>query len=496
MKRDRRWTLKPLSFLLALALGAPGGGSAQEVTLPLERYDQLRAKAFAEAPEPPPPAVPVAFEEAMLEVEVGEARALVRQRLTLSVRGEAWQTLSLPALGTFVSAQLGDLEGVVRPGSPWALHLTGEGRHQLVLESVVPVEEDTAAVRPTWHMELELPRAAAVRTEIVAAAGIDELEASAGALVVQQGKNRWSLVAEPGEVVALTLLGAAAAPERSDRPLAFEASVATAQEVRRTATRADAWITLRIRQGSLESVEIPLPEHLELVDVAGESLGGWEVEEGRAKIQPRRPMTGEWEVRLSFAGPPVTTFSDLVLAPDGAASVRYFAKARVRGDGLLSLASPGSGRWAEARQEARLPLAFRETEGRTSAVADPGNPPRWEVSWADGAEVLAAQVDLLTVEVLVGESGRAFYQLWAEVRSSGAAALDVEAPAAFELTASHRDGVELTPGRQGTSLRLPLRRADTPQIVYLAGFLPLPLPAGGGRFEVPLPSFSAPVAEV
>ncbi len=497
MRRDRWWK-RSLSIFLLFGFSGVAGAVAQEVTLSLERYDELRRKAYEDPPEPPAAAVPVAFEEAVLEIEVGEARARILQRLTLSVVGDDWQTLPLSALGTLISADLGGLDGVLRAeGRSWSLRLRGEGRHQLLLESVVPVMEDKAAVRPTWRMELELPPAAVVRSELSVPRGVDQVEGSSDVLVTSAAETgRWHLAAAGGRRVELTLLGAAAAPERSDQPLRFDATVATAVQIRRTATKVDAWMTLRIRQGSLEALEVPLPGDLELVDVSGEHLGGWEVEEGRARIQPRLPRTGTWDLHLRFAGLPASSFESPLFAPSGAENVLFFTKTSVRGDGLLDLADGGSGRRIESRQEGRLPPAFRSAAGLALAVSAADRPPRWQVTWAEGTQVLAAQVDSLQVEILVGDSGRAFYQLWAQVRSRGASSLGISPPPGFEPVASRRDGQDLLAGRDGDAIALPLRRAETPQTLYLSGFLPAILPPENGLFEIPMPSFSIPVAEV
>ena len=488
-----------VSGLLAWGVfaGAAGMLEAQEVRLPLERYDELRSRASARPQEPPEPTVLVAFEEAVLEIEAGETRARILQRLTVSVAGDAWQDLPLPALGTYISADLGGVDGVLRSGAAPSLRLRGEGRHLLLLESVVPVLADETAVRPTWHLELDLPRAGVVRGRIEVEGAVEEIEGSAGAVVLPgERPSIWQLAAGAGETIRLTLLGQARGPERSRQPLRFETTAALASELRRTATKLDAWLSLRIRQGSLESVRVPLPSGFELVDIRGASLGGWVVEDGAALIQPAVPMTEAWNLELRFAGPPFETFESPVLAPDGSERLEIYSKTSVRGDGLLDLLDSAASRRAEGREEARLPDAFREAGGLTQVLDVAGPPPRWSLTWADGSEVLAAQIDRLQVEVLLGESGKAFYQLWAVVRSSGASSFRIVPPAGFELNASRRDGEDFRAGRDGEALALPLRRAETPQVIYLAGLIPAPLPTGKGIFAVDLPSFSIPVAKV
>jgi hypothetical protein len=100
--------------------------------------------------------------------------------------------------------------------------------------------------------------------------------------------------------------------------------------------------------------------------------------------------------------------------------------------------------------------------------------------------------------VLVGDEGRAFYQMWLETRSSGSPRLTLRPPPGFEVTVGGRDGVPLTPGTvraAGSTLALPLSASQEVQVLYLAGFLPLELPEDG-RFQIPLPQLSAPARQV
>ncbi len=146
---------------------------------------------------------------------------------------------------------------------------------------------------------------------------------------------------------------------------------------------------------------------------------------------------------------------------------------------------------------ARLPASLAATEGKLYAVADPTRPPRWTAEWAERTEVLVAQIDRLLVDVGVGESGRASYQLWAEVRNRGAQQLTFILPAGFELASARRDAATMTPGSAaGGGLSIPLLTQEAAQVVHLSGLLPLALPRDGGTLEIPLPALSAPAARV
>ena len=84
--------------------------------------------------------------------------------------------------------------------------------------------------------------------------------------------------------------------------------------------------------------------------------------------------------------------------------------------------------------------------------------------------MLASQIDRLLVDVVIGEAGRASYQLWAEVRNRGAQQLTFAMPKGFELASARRDGAAVTPGTAaGGGLSVPLLTAEAAQVDFGAG---------------------------
>jgi hypothetical protein len=192
----------------------------------------------------------------------------------------------------------------------------------------------------------------------------------------------------------------------------------------------------------------------------------------------------------------VQEFVRPLLVPADSHRPLLLTKAALRGDGLLELTDPGAVRAPAETETAGLSDDVRGAPGPPVAVLDPARPPRWRAEWADRTEVLAAQVDRLLVDVVVGEAGRAAYQLWAEVRNRGAQQLVIVPPPGFELVAGHRDGEPVSPGAAGAGLAVPLSSGETAQVIHLAGLLPVQLPKGQGRIELPLPALSAPAGRV
>ncbi|HZF09715.1 MAG TPA: hypothetical protein VFE33_13070 [Thermoanaerobaculia bacterium] len=496
----RRGALRLALCGAALSLLAAAPVRAQEVTLPLSRYEELRTRANPEATPLPLPPAPFALEVADLTITASPAAARVVERLTLTLYAPGWQTVPLgpqESSGSFVAARLGDLEGRVVVGKDGSsLVVRGSGRHQVELESVLPVSRDETATRPTWKIALRPPAAAVVRGHLAAPKEIEEVAVEGEGLARRLPEGGWEVVGAPGAALDLTLRGRPILPERATLPLRFEATAATETVLSRTKLTVHGWIEARIAQGRLEQLVVPLPEGLAPVAVTG-PLAGWNVLSGKLVITPLAPAETSLAVELDLTGPPRDRFASPTLVPEGSASTRLYARAALAGDGLLDL-EPGAARIADEAEVARLPASFKSAQGRLLAIPDPARPPRWAASWAEKTEVLAAQIDRLRVDVLVGESGRASYELWAEVRNRGAQQLTFTLPAGFELAAGARNGLEIATGVAGTpgTLAVPLTAGEGAQVVHLKGLVPLALPNGGGDLAVPLPGLSAPAARV
>lgn len=493
--RRMRQTLSRVSTGAVMALLA--FAARAQVTLPLEKYEELRARANPAAAQSATPPAPYALELAEYAVKVGPESARVVQTLRLTLYDDRWQTVPLGDAGAFISADFKGTEGRVEAGDKGLeMHVRGHGRREVRLESAVPVARDDKATRPTWSFALRFPAAAVVRGRIEAPPAVEEVDPQGSGLVRPASPGGgWSFVALPSTEVRWTLSGKAVVPRRAQLPLRFEATSATATTLSRTRLQVRGWIEARVAQGRLDALRVPVPAGLEVADVRS-PVAGWKVEGGTLAITPLAPVEDTWAVEIEMTGAPQDRFATPLLIPQGSARTVLLAKASLKGDGLLSLTDPGTARAPEDRESARLPDSLKGADGRLFAVADPARPPRWEATWAERTEVLAAQVDRLLVDVAVGEAGKASYQLWAQVRNRGAQQLTLTLPAGFELAAGSRDGGSVVPGAAGGSLAVPLLTQEAPQVVHLEGLIPLALPKGDGSFAVPLPALSAPAAQV
>lgn len=497
----------PLAVLLLLAVAGFGAASllAQEVHLPLDDYEDLRRRAFPEPEPDPEPPVPIAFEAVRLAIEIDgdpEAGARVIETLDVSLFGEGWQTLDLPAGGTFLEADLGTLEGFLESegdsGERAKLRIRGSGRHTIRLVAAYPVERDRTVTRETRHLSFYLPKAAVVSGTLTAPPDIEEVEADDETLVHRNGSTpasrEWSFLAEPGGTLELILLGSAQAPTRDGRPLRYEATSSNLLSISRVRSQLETWIQARVLDGRIEAFEVPLPEGWSLVATETDPPATWKEVDGRLLVELIQPVEATLDLHLQLTGPQRDDLESLLIEPLGASRTRFFTKVHVDGDGLANLEDAGSGSYLGEPPD-DLPSGFTTSSGALLRVTSREQPPRWRVEWSEGAEVLAADVQRMLVDVLVGTNGEAFYQLWLEARSSGSPRLDLTPPPGFRAIVGGRDGTSLVPTAAAGALALPLSSSRETQVLYLAGLAPLVLPEND-PVTIPLPSLSAPVRRV
>lgn len=500
----RPWRLVALGILLSLqALGT----RAQQVTLPLAKYEELRTRANPAAADPAQPPAPYALERAELDLVAGPTSARILQDLWLTIYADGWQRVPLGQNLSVTQADFGALEGrvevEVKEGTDDALVLVvrGRGTHRVRLESISPVLRDETAVRPTWRLYFWSPDAAVVRGRITAPPEVEEVELSREPGLVRRSADTrgWVFVAAPGQFTQLRLIGKATAPQQDKLPLRFEATAATTASLSRTRLGVRGWVEARVAQGRLSRLVIPVPPGLEVVAARGPMVAGWEMVEGDLVVTPVSPVEDTFAVEMELSGDPKDEFVSPLLIPKDSSRTSLLVKAALRGDGLLNLIEAGSARTPDSREVSRLPESLQKVGGRIFAVLDPARPPRWEAVWAERSEVLAVQIDRLLVDVAVGQAGRASYQLWAEVRNRGAQQLVLNLPAGFELVDGRRDGVPVeagTAGSNGGAIAIPLLTSGAPQVVHVQGLMPLALPRAEGELVVPLPALSAPAARV
>lgn len=494
-----------VAFLAVLAGWCLAGPAQAQVKLSLEDFQKLRQRAQPPELVLPPPPAPFAFELAELDLVVGEVSARLDQTLTLTLFADGWQRIPLGRSGSFTGADWRGLEGRVETQDQGAfLVVRGRGQHTLSLQSVVELRKDESSTRPAWSFELSPPPAAVIRGNLRTSAAVEEVQLSASqdgptAALRAIGPRHWSFVDyfTPERRWTFGLYGRRILPEKAQLPLRYEARVLTQVVVSRTQLSVEGQVSVLVAQGRQTELLLALPSELETVGVDG-PVAGWEVlgtgAERRLKVVPLEPVEKSLDIKIRLRGRNAESFVSPLLIPDGSRRTTYLSKATLQGDGLLDLVDAAS---ARASTLAERELVGQAAERRLLAIADPLLPPRWQVVWAEGTDVLAAQVDRLLVDAALGPSGQAAYQVWAVIRNRGALTFELSLPPGFQLIDAARDGQMVAPGETARgAYSVPLASGDEPQVIHLRGVLPLALPIKSGELQVPMPQLSAPAAKV
>ena len=493
----QKFPLRALGWAFLLLL-LPAALPAQ-VTLTLEQFHQLRGRTLEPPPPLSPPPSPWALEAADFEVSVGKDSARLRTTLQLTLYSADWQKVPLGSLGSITDLDVPPgLEARVEAGGSFPQLLArGQGRHRIVIESVSPLQKDAAATRPTSYFTLSPPPAALLRGNLLVPAEIEEAQlGSTGGLLTPNGPQKWLFMTgfEPSSSLTFLLLGRRVLAERALLPLRFDSRIFTESTLSRTQLQVDSRIEVQVAQGRLEELFVDLPAELEVVGIEGGPIAGYKAENGRLRILPLEPVEDSLRLLVKLRGKSSPGLTAPLLVPQGSRRTLQLVAAKLRGDGLLDLVDPGS---ARAATEGEL-QGLNATASPVYMLGDFQKPPRFEAVWAEGTEVLAAQVDRLLVDVALGAGGRAAYQLWCEVRNRGTLSLELVLPPGFELISARRDGEPVIPGRSSRgTFEVPLFSGEEKQIVHVAGLLPLGLPAAkSGDLSLLMPALSAPAARI
>jgi hypothetical protein len=505
----------------------------QEVRLPLERFHELERLARESTPAQRP-AAPFVLERATLEIVIANDRATIVERLDLVVSDDNWQRLDIPSPGRWIAIELGTLEGRLDDEGR-VLVFRGAGQHTVELSAVAAVQELTRFGRTEWAIVVGTPAAGMVvgsaRSELTGDGGggpVLEVVSGAVALAPPGADGILRFAARPAASVAIVVRSDQATPASTVEAVVDLDAISLAR-VRPTRLTLLDQLLLHVVRGEVSEIRLDLPAGSTTSMVRGPAVAGWRVEgDGQLVIafDPALTATGIAPTPIEIARDQPLVDSTVAATESNDAVVRTvtitaetprLAIARTarsvfaleaEADGIVTLLEAGASRSLSASIAAdlrdRLPPAARrsarllaDSAPADSALADTGVVPRWEVAWPDATQVLAATIDVLTVDWLWGASGAAGLRVSARVRSSGLEVLELELPATFELTVARLEGAAIEPGRRGNLLAIPLRVDSESQLVTLEGVVSgVARPADGGVLELTVPAASAPISRV
>lgn len=495
MTRGCLGRVRGVRVLLGVALGFVGavtpGARAQQVTLPLAELQSLWDRARAEAK---PDAPLVALEAARLDIEVGEATARVTTELGVWLRGSEWQTIAVPLTGRLASVRAEGVEVRLEgAGAEIKLALRGAGRGVIHLESRLELSHRVERRSRTTSFDVRWPMAAVVSGTLHSLSPVERADV-AGAVLVAEGTARWRVFGAPGGTIRIALIDSV--PEVTPRPFGAAVDSFCALTASRARLKVTDWVQIHTWNGVLERVRIPVPKGYEVLDVKGDVVAGWQVDESMLEVFPTAPISGTAEISVQLAADLASEFECPLLTVEGV----HLSSAAVRAstvdlDGLVELADAGVSKRLAA-DSAEGTAGFRIAPGEPFRVFDAAKPPRFRVTWPTSDEVLAAVADRLVVEGVAGTHGEMLYRVWVAVRNTGVVNLRIGMPDGARLLASSLDGAALRPGVGEGMWVVPIGVQEASQVIYLEAIVPLLLPAEAKEIKVPLPRLSVPASRV
>ncbi len=342
--------------------------AGQRVFLTRQEYAKLLQQADRTADDPPP--LSMALLSARYEVTVANSRAQLTGRILLETTVDRLQAVPLDL--AHVGVQRATLDGqpaaIGMQDGQTVLFVSGRGRHELILEMVLPVEVTAARQK----LQYRLPTAAAMQWRLVVPG---DVEIRGGAEVLQRevdtaaGVTRFELLPSSGDTTLEMTLNNRLAQQQS----VVVARQVIVDELTEAYERLHAIASMKMLHGASQRFRIILPDEFEVTRVSTPQMARWEVtpsgEQQILEVQLRSPESGTVVIQLTAerTAPPLTGWRMPQLQPlDVAGCVSAFgllAEDRLR---LKSLTPKGL-----------IPIDTRTLTDRlppSVLAADPGAP--------------------------------------------------------------------------------------------------------------------------
>ena len=494
-------------FVVALAVcvlagteaGAQGPPPGGVVTLPIDDYRALRARARDAGVSPPAQAVLTRIDYTLAvdgDLVTGQAA------LTIDVVGAGWTALPLPAGLAIREARLDGQPLVIDAGPPPTVHLSRTGRAVLRLDlAFVPVESGG-----TVRLALPASSAAVTRVALTIPGTTHRIAADGGVVAARDDRGdvtAWTIHGRPGAALALDWTRRRDDP-RAVAPLRLAASLDTTAGVRDTLLQLAVAATIDVRQGLAREVTLDVPPGLTVTAVTGAGVDDWRMEGRGLRVTFLEPVASSARLDLRAEAPATGDTVGIPLVrvrsaerETGTVAVDVGQEAEVvdaRAAGLDAVdprTSPG-GRPA-ASPSART-FRFQPAAGSLDRRLD------LTIARYAAAAVPVATVDEARYRAFAAASGRLLVEARYLVRNNQRSALAVRLPDGASLWLVRIGGRAVHPGRADDGqLVVPLETAPTGDapatsvvtVVYLRQDAPW---NAGGRAAVPLPAIDLPVA--
>jgi len=286
--------LLPAAAQTAAPLSPDAARSSGWVVIPVDEYQNLRARAFPAEHDPEPPPVDATLTRVDYDLHILGELATGRVSLTVDVLKDGWVRVPVPSGLLVREARLdGKLVSLVSPapgkgGNQPSVVLAHAGRAVLLLDIALPVNASAGEER----ISLPSTSSGVTRAQVqLPRLGVD-LKLTGGLLAEKSesaGQSLWLAYARGNEPLTFTW-HRKMEDHHVSLPLRQRGSLTQLTSLGEDSTSLYAEVNLEVTQGAAKEARIQLPENIIINQVSGAMVADWEVKAGELAVTFLEPV--------------------------------------------------------------------------------------------------------------------------------------------------------------------------------------------------------------
>ena len=479
------------------------------MTIGVEEYRALRAKAFPAQPESEPPPIDATLSRVEYDLRVNGELATGEATLTIDVQKEGWVRVGIPSGLLVREARVDGKPVSLVAGAPGkgvgqlAALLSHSGRSALLLKIALPVAsnagEESLTLPPTssgvTRAAIELP---AQDVDVLLSGGLlSKTEPSVG--------RKWVAYARGNDPLRFAWRRKTE-DHRATQALRIRGGLTELVGLGEDATSINVEVNLEVTQGVAREVKLQLPESVTVNQVLGAMVADWQSKAGELHVTFLEPV--EQNARFVITGETRTPRDGMIAIPlvhlidnereTGGVAVEVLGAGEIKEikrEGLENADATDLGEMVASRQSPSL-AAFRFRAGDAKASRSLSV----NVARYTPQAVLMANVEEARYDVLVTREGKTLVQARYAVRNNQRNFLKMTLPQGATLWSAALAGTPVRPGQPSDgSVLLPLAkgRSGEEAPVFVVEFVYLsrgPAWSDKGQFRFTLPALDLPVS--
>ncbi|HLJ27490.1 MAG TPA: hypothetical protein VKY85_12330 [Candidatus Angelobacter sp.] len=462
------------------------------VVIPVDEYQNLRARAFPAEREPDLPPVEATLTRVDYDLRIHGDLAAGRASLTIDVLKDGWVRVPIPSGLLVREARLdGKLVSLVaaansKGSSQLSAVLSRPGRAVLLLDIALPVISASGEERiilpstasGVTRAAVQLPRQG---IDVKLSGGLLAERSESVASQPVNGESQWLAYGRGNEPLTFTWRRKLD-DHRIGQPLRLRGSLVQLLGLGEDLTSIYAEVNLEVVQGAAREVTIQLPEKVNVNQVSGAMVADWEMKAGELSVTFLEPV--EQTARFVITGETRTAREGQIQIPllrllhtereTGGVAVEVLGAGEIKdlqSQGLESADASDLGEMVSSRQSPSL-VAFRLRSGDTKVERS------LTLNIARYAQqaVLLANVEEARYQVLMSSEGKTLVQGRYAIRNNQRNFLKITLPPGASIWSATLAGKPVRPGQAPDgNVLLPLEKSragdEAPvfavEIVYL-----------------------------